>query len=287
MWMWGHAQQTAFGKIKQLLTTAPVLTYYDVTRSTVISADASSFGLGGVLLQLHGDEWKPVAFCSRRLTEPETRYAQIEKECLACVWACEEFEKYLCGLEDFKLVTDHKPLVPLINNRSLDNVPVRCQRLLMRLMRFKPIAEYAPGKTLVADTLSRAPQTSITEETTTHTDVDCYVASVLHGIPATPSRMDCIRAATAADGELQAVIKLIRAGWPQHISHIPVEAREYMAAKAKLSEYKGLVIKGRRIVVPRVVRKEILEKFMRVTWASQNLERGLESLCGGLGFQWK
>ena len=80
------------------------------------------FHFSGVLLQLHDKDWKPVAFCLRLLSEAETRYAQIEKECLASVWACERLEKYLCGLENFKLVTDHKPLVPLMN--CLGNVPI-------------------------------------------------------------------------------------------------------------------------------------------------------------------
>ncbi|KAL6491496.1 hypothetical protein MHYP_G00018410 [Metynnis hypsauchen] len=261
-WTWDHAQQTAFERIKELLTTAPVLAYYDVNKPTAVSADASSYGLGGVLLQLHGEQWKPVAFCSRRLTDAETRYAQIEKESLAGVWACEKFDRYLSGLEQFKLVTDHKPLVPLINNRTLDNVPLRCQRLLMRLMRFNPIAEYAPGKTLIiADTLSRSPLADKGIALDTHSEVACYVASVVEGLPASQTIMDEFQAATSTDAELLSVMKLIRNGWPEHLSSVPDSAREYTQVKSELSVYDGLVLIGSRIVVPQVMRNEILQKI--------------------------
>lgn len=211
-WTWDHAQQEAFQRIKDILSTSPVLKFYDVNQPTTVSADVSSYGIGGVFLQQHDRDWKPVAYCSRHLSEAETRYAQIEKECLASVWACERFEKYLVGLENFRLVTDHKPLVPVMNKKDLDNVPIRCQRLL-RLKRFKPTAEYTPSKTLtVADTLSRSPLQNMTEVTDTHSDLVCYIAAVVENMPATPQKLETIRTATAADSTLQMVLKCVKSG---------------------------------------------------------------------------
>ena len=109
------------------------MTFYDSRRETVVSADTSSYGIGSCLLQRHGDQLKPVAYASRLLTSTEQRYAMIEKELLGLTWACEKFHTYLFGLPEFTAHVDHKPLVPLINSKPLG---LRCQRMLMRLMRW-------------------------------------------------------------------------------------------------------------------------------------------------------
>ena len=118
---------------------------------------------------------------------------------------------YLQGLETFRLLTDHKPLVPLINTKPLDQVPIRCQRLLMRMMRFNPVAEHVPGKSMViADTLSWSPLPVIEERSIEelHSEVEATVNSIISSI-ASPNKLMEIRIATWEDTILQRVLNFI------------------------------------------------------------------------------
>ena len=119
-WYWGEPQQTAFTRIKEALTDSPLLALFYPNLETIVSADASSFGLGTVLLlrQTTG-ELKPVAYVSRTMKPTEVRYAQIEKEALAFTWACERLSDYLLGMQ-FHIQTDHKALVPLFSSKHLE-----------------------------------------------------------------------------------------------------------------------------------------------------------------------
>ena len=189
MWAWGPQQQQAFEQIKTELTTPPGLALYDPNADTLVSADSSSYGMGAVLLQRRNEtDWKPVAYASRALSNTEQRYAQIEKEALATTWACERFSEFLIG-KDFHIETDHKPLVPLLGSKSLDELPPRIQRLRMRLMRFSYTISHVPGKDIAtADVLSRAPIEN-TADGLQEEEVNLYVDTVMASLPATDKRL--------------------------------------------------------------------------------------------------
>ena len=141
-----------------------MLCLYNPEAPTKESADASSFGLGAVLLQQSDSAWRPVAYASRAMTETETRYAQIEKEALAVTWACEQFFNYILS-RTFQIESDHKPLILLLNSKHLDNLPPHILWFRLRMARFDYIAQHVPGKLLyTADTLSRAPVDTVDEE---------------------------------------------------------------------------------------------------------------------------
>ena len=75
---WLHHHEEAWTKLKDLITRAPLLKYYDVKEEATIQCDASEYGLGATLMQ----NGQPVYFASKALSTTERNYAQIEKECL-------------------------------------------------------------------------------------------------------------------------------------------------------------------------------------------------------------
>lgn len=158
VWNWGNAQQSAFSRLKQLLCSDLSVARYNVAYKTVVSAAASSFGLGVALLQEQPSGGRfAVDFAFRALTPTEQRYSQTEKGSFAMIWAVLRCDQCLRGL-NFTVETDHLRLVDLLGGKYLELLPPMIQRMLIKLMRYQFGLQHVPGKLIAtADTLSRAP----------------------------------------------------------------------------------------------------------------------------------
>ncbi|GFR95779.1 Pol polyprotein [Elysia marginata] len=265
-WAWGPMQTQAFKRIKQLVTTAPTLQFFNTERKTVVSSDVSSYGLGAVLMQEYEQgRLQPVAYASGSLTPTERRYSQIEKECLGIVWACERFDKYLTGLAHFTAVTDHKPLLPIVNKKDIPEAPTRCQRMLIRLMRFNFTLEYTKGINLtVADALSRSPVNSTSIDTVQQQleeDIETHLGSGRSSWPASDKFLNKIRDKTSSDVQLSYVIKYVQEGWPEFKQDVKLAAGNFFPIRGELSCLENILLKGNQIVVPFELREEVLEKI--------------------------
>ena len=261
-WCWANEQQEAFELAKKELSKPTILALYNPQFDTKISADSSSYGLGAVILQKQPDNcWKPIAYASRSLSECERRYAQVEKEALACTWATEKFTDYVLG-KTFVLETDHKPLLALLGDKNLDHLPPRILRFRLRLSRYSYSVEYVPGKLLyTADTLSRhVASTSVSDEAEKSSqDVNCFINAMVSSLPASTSTLSAYRTAQAADSTCQKVIQFCQDGWPEQMPH--KQLRPYWGAQHKLSIAHNILLYGSRIVVPYSMQESTIEKI--------------------------
>lgn len=255
---WGPDQDLAFNSIKKLLCEAPILAYFDYKKQIVISADASSYGLGGCLMQIDKEGNREiVAYISRTLSETERRYSQIEKETLALTWAAERFYEYITGIKII-METDHKPLLQILQTKHLDELTPRLQRFRIRLMRFNYDVKYVPGKELVLpDSLSRSPLSNLESDEDVN-DCDLYVNFIVKNLPLTDIYLEKIRKEQENDRICIILKKYCLEGWPEKSKILP-ELLPYFQFRYDLSLCKGLILKSSRIVIPFLMQKEVLE----------------------------
>lgn len=248
LFQWQSEHQNAFDTLKHLIQEASTLSYFDPNLPSVLQVDASQTALGAVLTQ----QGKPVAFASKSLTDTETRYANIEREMLACVFGAERFHTYIYG-KSFIIESDHKPL-EMISRKTLTAAPARLQRMLLRLQRYDYTIKYRPGKEMVlADSLSRM------RKTRTANDKEINLEHKVCFIQFATQRLLELQEETKKDTELSILLKTIVQGFPERQRDIHSEIKPYWAFRDQLSIEDGLVLKGECIIIPAALRKRYLQ----------------------------
>ncbi|GFR83810.1 transposon Ty3-I Gag-Pol polyprotein [Elysia marginata] len=246
IFQWEDQQEKAFDKLKDLCVKAPVLQYFDVNTPVEVHCDASSTGLGAVLVQ----DNKPVAYSSRSLTDTVTRYAQLEKEILAVVHACKKFHCFIFGKE-VTVFTDHKPLEQIFKKQLLA-APMRLQRMRLTLQWYDINVTYRKGKDMqIPDTLSRA----YLQESVAEIDINQVNAPEFLNI--TDEKYKLFQAKT--DDELRLLHQTILEGWPEERKIVPREVQPYFESRSELSVVDGIIYKAMRIVVPPSLRMYALD----------------------------
>ena len=252
-WNWTANQNEAFAQLKAVLSSPPVLAFYDVTKSVTIQSDASQFGLGACLMQ----DNKPIAYASRSMTPAETNYAQIEKELLSIVFAVQKFHQYVYGKDAILVETDHKPIESIMH-KTLDKVPPRLQRLMLKLQPYDIRIKYVPGKYMyMADTLSRA-YLQVTPDDSLDEELSHVIHSLLTSLPITPTKLEEFKIATKNDSSLTTVMSLCQSGWPKSAKNVPVNARKYWNIRDELHVVDDIVFKNDSVVVPSALQEAML-----------------------------
>ena len=257
-WHWNEVHERAFTDVKQLITNHPVLRFYDVSKEVTLQCDASQSGLGAALLQ----EGQPVAFASRALTATEKNYAQIEKELLAIVHACERFDQYLFGRE-VTVETDHKPLEAILK-KPLLTAPKRLQRMMMRLQNYQLKVVYKKGQEMyIADTLSRAYLPSPNHVSQNELEFIRSVEEVdmTKHLAVTRERLAEFQQKTKDDAVMQQLKYTIELGWPERREAVPSEIRAFYSYRDELTVQDEILFRGSRVIVPAAMRAEMLKKI--------------------------
>ena len=252
-WVWDQAQEKAFATLKEAITSTPVLRYYNLSEEVTLQCDASQTGLGAALLQ----DGQPVAYASRALTDAETRYAQIEKELLAIVFACDRFDAYIYGRNEVHVESDHQPL-EMIMQKPLSRAPKRLQRMLLQLQKYSLKVRYKKGSLMhLADTLSRAYvcEVSPSAEVQEIEEIDHTLSLAL-----APDDIERLRYASAQDVAIQDLCRVIQRGWPSSKAGLPDAARPYFDCRDEMTVQDKLVFKGPAVIIPAVLRAEMMAK---------------------------
>ena len=271
---------------------------FDPVRPTCLMTDWSVEGIGFLLTQKYckcetrtpsccKEGWK-LCLVGSRFTHPaESRYAPIEGEALAVVYALHQTRYYVIGCEDLIVATDHKPLLRILDDRSLTEIyNRRLLNLKEKTLAYKFTIMHVSGKkNLGADAASRYPVpqshnlSSVDNRSSSDVTVDLaedgaavlLASDTLYTVSNIVS-WNMVRQATASDGVLNKLMEIIHEGFPQNCKDMTPELRPYHRVADSLCCVDGVVLMGQRIVIPASLRTNILE-------ALHAAHQGVNSMC--------
>ena len=292
---WSHELEEAFQRSKEAIISAirEGVEIFDTQKRTCLRPDWSTRGIGYFLLQQHcscpsripdccPEGWRITLAGSRFLSSAEQRYAPIEGEALAVAWGLEQTRYFTQGCDDLLVVTDHKPLVKILGDRTLDEITNSWQfRLKQRTLPWRFEIRHLPGKSNhAADAASRNPSPS------SQTD------SSLLGSPSNPDLAESalmatiykdmrelgtlswslIAKETALDTSLSHLLHLIKQGDPTLVLSRP-SLEPFWPICESVYVQEGVILYQDRVIIPLSLRRQVLQHLHATHQGTSTMEQ--------------
>ena len=264
-WNWDTSCQKAFDTLKKKLSEETLLVHFDQDLPLILATDASSYGIGAVLMHRYPDgSEKPIAHASKTLNAAERGYSQIEKEGLSIVFGVKKFHQYLAA-KTFEMVTDHRPLLSIFNPaKGIPSTTAnRLQRWAIALMGYSYQIRYkATRHHGNADGLSRLP----VGDDNSFVDNESIQVNRIQTQIVEDSPIDSRKVQTAVDADelLRLVKKFILSQWPNSMSRKNnPELFPYYSIRESLSVAHGCILKDTQVIIPTSLRYRVLQMIHR------------------------
>ena len=272
---WSSVLDKAFEESKDLIIQSirKGVEIYDLSKPTCLRPDWSLQGIGYFLLQKHctcseitpdccPNGWRVTLAGSRFLSGAEKRYAAIEGEALAIAWGLEQTKYFTQGCQDLLVITDHKPLVKIFGDRTLDEIHnTRLFRLKQRTLPWRFRVEHLPGKTNVAaDAASRYPAMDADVSTLTIADqsevlMTAAISKETEDI--TTISWPLIAEETMKDPVLSILLNAVAIG---SVCDFP-SLSDYVRYKDSLYITDGVVMYQDRVIIPSSLRETVMKNL--------------------------
>jgi hypothetical protein len=248
--VWDAHCSQAFNLVKKAISSSPVVQPYCLDKDVTLTTDASKEAIGACLVQ----DDHPVIYISRKLSNAEKNYSNIEREALAVVWAVVRLKHFLLG-RSFNICTDHKPLVYLFGDAS--SIPVGTSARIccwaLKLMAYEYTIRYVKGADIPhADALSRM---KFKDESSTTDRDDLDTAAVINCVEFEKGVLDSVKVQTelANDKFIQGILRRVRSGrW----SNCSQAEKQFKEVASKLTIDENMLYVGTRLFIPPRLREE-------------------------------
>ena len=250
---WGREENLAFEKLKHSITNEITMAFFSPTRPIVLRCEASfNEGLSASLLQQTDKGLQPVHFISRTMSDTEKRYSQTEKDALSIRWAKNRFRIYLLGALKFKIITAHKPLIPMFNKTNI-KLPPRIGKWVMDVQDVDFEIVYEPGKD-DADPLGFLSRHPLSEKENDGTER--VTKAVIHNEHAVV--LERLQEETNKDEQLLKLKEcILKSDWERNKKDKDISP--YYHIRNELYVAEGPVFRLNQIIVPRTLQEKVIK----------------------------